>query len=261
MRKFSFLTGLTLVAAAYGLSACSSLQTDAVFPPGYAYNHDEFKSADGEPAHDIGYTYTPNINDKSLEILNHIMVDLTDQMEQDFNLHKQDIHLVPHAQKSLFLNSYEYALERELIRRGYTLHSAAGKMPYLYYESKLADQQDSKLYKNIRFTLTLVIDHKIIKQTSLVETVPAFYQDVSTSRHYLGGLYKLEINDQPEPPAEYPKAERTAAPNAAASMPSALVLPAQAPAPQNAPNAPEATYPYYPPKPGSGPYPPSDYKP
>lgn len=240
MPKLSFITSLALIVTAFGLAACS---------PGGP-----------DKARYIGYTYTPEINDKSMEIWGHIATDLVDQMEVDFSLHKQAICTVQHKRSSLFLNSYQYALESELLQRGYTLDCDNKEVPHFYYESALAPHQSNDLYKNVEFTVTLVLNKEILKQTSLTQSIPAFYKNVRTSRRYLREISNLAINKTSERKSEDPKdlsdfegvysfGQPDEDKDKDLSYPS---LPAKPPNDQ--------LYPYYPPQPGSGPYPPAGYK-
>ena len=262
MRTHLFIIGITLSTLTL-LGGCNLHRNNALTPPAFKYHTDEFKSASGEKAHNIGYTYSPNINDKSLEVWTNIANALVTQMEDDFQINKQGLYPVPHARANLFINSYQYALHHELLRRGYTLQNKDADVYHLYYAAKPAKLQDSDIFKKVDLTLTLVKDKKILSQTTLNEMLPTFYNNVSTESDYLLHLMNLEINDTPDKFVEYPAPaqydihiqrtddERTA--NFGAPAIQKPLLPIN-PAPMS------KETPYYPPVPGSGPYPPPEYK-
>lgn len=179
------------------LGGCAILSNNALTPPGYHYHSGEYNSAGGQSAHNIGYTYTPDINDKSLQIWQNIAAELVDQMEDSFSITDKTIYLPPHTAPSVFLNSYDYALRKELIKRGYTL-AAQGtpQTPYLYYESRAARQpsDNPRLYQDIDFTLTWVENMTLVSSLTATHTLPAFYNNVKTSRHYMHDVKTLERN-------------------------------------------------------------------
>ncbi len=271
MRKHLFILGLTLSTLTF-LSACNLHRNNALTPPAFKYHSDEFKSAGGEKPRDIGYTYSANINDKSLEIWSNIAETLVTQMEEDFHIKKQGIYPAPHARANLFINSYQFALHRELLRRGYTLQDKNADVYHLYYAAKPAKKQESDIFKNVDLTLTLVKDKKILSQTTLNEMLPKFYNNFSTEHDYLLHLRNLEINDTPDKFTEYPapsqydlhvertdskakpfydRDERTANLHGKPER--------SAPLPIN-PMPMSKETPYYPPAPNSGPYPPEEYR-
>lgn len=267
MRISFFIIALTLMASA--LSACNLHRNNAIVPPAYTYHSDEYKSADGQSAKNIGYTYAPVINDKSMEIWSHIAFDLVDRVEQDFNLHKQDIYLVPHQDNTLFINSYAFALQREFLRRGYMLRNTADAIPNIYYEARPAQtpSDNPNLYQNVEFTVTMALNKKILKQASVVDTLPTFYKSVKTSRHYLAALRNLEKNDTPDKYEEYPPPPSYTLGTTKIKQPAATYeVPAPPPAliPKHEPTASAGPSSYYPPGLINGesyPYPPAGYAP
>ncbi len=197
MRVFNIIT--LCLASLIGLSACGTniMHNNALSPAGYKHHNSEFKSSNGQSAENIGYTYSPNINKKSLTIWDNIAADLIVQMEKHYNITPQAIYLQPHAENNLFINSYDYALRKALLKKGYDITHTPQNIANLYYEAKPAkNKNEQSNLQNVEFILTITYDNKLTDQLHTVETLPKFYNRFETtySKTYLANVKHLEKN-------------------------------------------------------------------
>ena len=119
------------------LSACDK----GPMPSLYHFHSDEFRAPPGKSAPDIGYTYSPEYNAEAVSAWHTMIVDMVNRMETQTSLTPQAVYLVPHANKSSFMNMYEHSLRKTLNDRGYSLLSAPDQQAtYLFYEAAPVDK-------------------------------------------------------------------------------------------------------------------------
>ena len=122
-----------LMIAVLTVAACHTGSMPSLFH----YHTDEYRSPPGQEADAVGYQYSPVHNAESVAAWHAMVSDLVDRLEKNnAALKPQALYLVPHQDKSAFMNMYDHALRKTLNDRGYTLLSRPdAKASYLFFEA------------------------------------------------------------------------------------------------------------------------------
>ena len=101
------------------LSACATDYPNP-FPRGYSSYEEPYKSAPGPKAHDVGYDFSIDKNETTLEDMRYAAGDLVEKLDDKLSFTTDKIYLeIPG--KTAFYTSFDYVLREEFTKRGYLL--------------------------------------------------------------------------------------------------------------------------------------------
>lgn len=216
MRALQIIPALSFSVLA--LAACNM----SAMPTLYHYHTDEYRSPPGPDAPDIGYEYTVEKNAQTVAAWNGMIENLVNKLEAGNAMQPQSVYLVPHTDRSTFMNMYEHALRKALNDRGYTLmNEYSPDATFFFYEAapivepkiasagpnseELAKTKAGVHAKPVAFRLVVVKSLKTLGTAESTYEMPLYgYQGGMTT------VYPADILLQMMPPP--PPPEKQAAP-------------------------------------------------
>lgn len=178
----------------FSVSICLSVlvlagcQTGAPGPMarGYSSYGEEFKSAPGPEARNIGYNYSKVKNQAVIEDMRYAVRDLVEKMDGKLSFSVDELYL-KNSGNTAFYNSFDHLLREEMTQQGYLLtNNEAGDGVQIDFVAKKSVSCDGEAVKDgayKRMYLALVINAVDGVPSELVGgfyNVPTYgYQDIS----------------------------------------------------------------------------------
>lgn len=188
-------TLLSVTTLALTAAGCSAYIKAPLYNTGYKYHTSTHAARPGPHPRAIGYTYTPAINRKSMQIWDNIAENLVDALEHHFNVRAQPLYLQPQRDASTFVNSYEFAIQKALRKRGYTLVNDSNYSHKLYirtqpgqWNADEATLANNTALQKIDFNLYLLTHNTYATPITVSEALPAFYTNVTTAPIYMAHI-------------------------------------------------------------------------
>ena len=166
-----------------GLAACSDPWSPSPWPSGYSYHHNQYKSAPGPEAPELGYDYSETKNAQIVHDLRNVAEDLLDNLEVKFEIPDAPIYVETLPETEAFTQSFDYVIREDLTRRGYTVvsnpHVNALTLSVNAERPKNLSMPEplQKGYEVLALSLTMTKDVQMIGQVSGLYPVPAYGHD------------------------------------------------------------------------------------
>ena len=122
---------ILLCLSAVSISGCLSL-SPSFMPTGYKYHKEDYKSAEGRHAKDVGYDYSHSQNDINMEELGHIARDIILRAKAHGSYIPATFQLKTDLTDSAFSSSYKYSL-LEVMRENGSVLSKNSDAPIIFF--------------------------------------------------------------------------------------------------------------------------------
>jgi hypothetical protein len=114
---------LLLASSILALAGCAK---PTAMPSGYTYLSKYYKSPPAAKADNLGYTYTPGLNNAVMSQWQSVAIKLVNHMQTKLGITPQHVYLGLLSTPNAFNSSLDYALRDELRARGYILETEPG---------------------------------------------------------------------------------------------------------------------------------------
>lgn len=180
MKKIASLLSLFIIASL--VSACSGKPNP--MPRGYSSYKEQYKSAPGEKAKDIGYEFSAEKNQSVLQDMRYAAQDLAERLDERLAFDADEIYLAPPA-NNVFYKSFDHLLRAELTHRGYTLALRPGNYPRV--DLGVIDKASECNYKP-----TIILEEKTVYRLAFIELAINAHQE-GVGKQSVQGFYEVPL--------------------------------------------------------------------
>ncbi len=128
------------------LIGCSAISSPTFWPSGYAYNNNSYKAQPGPQANNLGYEYSAEKNAEIMAKWESVADELVGELEAQSGIVPNDVFIANRA-RGAFNASFDHALRRAFIKRGYSVSDTPDALYGLQYKARAQGEDSASLNK------------------------------------------------------------------------------------------------------------------
>ena len=169
---------LSVLIIMTGVAALMGCANPSPYAGGYN-NHPYYKSADGPDVKDLGYHYTPSLNNDILKQYERAAADMVLLLEQQNAGLPQHLKFIENVYANVPYQTMDYALRQELMVRGYNIYNdkAATFPEFSFSLDKSKEEREEALLEGeglYDITLSLNIPQGPVSQAFYAYVLPSY---------------------------------------------------------------------------------------